>query len=333
MSELLRIQNLKKHFPIYKGAVFPKKTGAVQAVDGISLTVNKGETLGLVGESGCGKSTAGRTILKLLDPTEGQIIYKGQDITNVKGEELRKLRKEMQLIFQDPYASLNPRKTIEQTVTEPMKIFGMSKEKRQQKLDRLLEVVGLDTYHKYRYPHEFSGGQRQRIGIARALALDPELIICDEPVSALDVSIQAQVINLMEDLQKEFNLTYVFIAHDLSVVHHISDRVAVMYLGEIVEIGEVEELYGDPKHPYTKALLSSIPEARPVEKRERIMLQGDLPSPSNPPQGCKFHTRCPWAEDICKQKKPVLKQVPGAEHQVACHLVKEVVEETEPTPV
>ncbi|MFD1020398.1 ABC transporter ATP-binding protein [Thalassobacillus hwangdonensis] len=333
MSELLRVKGLKKHFPIYKGALFPKQVGAVKAVDGVSFSVKKGETLALVGESGCGKSTTGRTILKLLDPTEGQVFYKGKDITNVKGEELRQLRKEMQLIFQDPYASLNPRKTIEKTVTEPMKIFGIDKEERQKRLDRLMNVVGLDTYHKSRYPHEFSGGQRQRIGIARALALNPELIICDEPVSALDVSIQAQVINLLEDLQKEFDLTYVFIAHDLSVVHHISDRVAVMYLGEIVETGEVEELYNDPKHPYTQALLSSIPEAKPNQETDRIILQGDLPSPSNPPQGCKFHTRCPIAEEVCKHKRPVLKQIPGQEHEVACHLVKEVVEDIEPTHV
>ncbi|QTN00326.1 dipeptide ABC transporter ATP-binding protein [Sediminibacillus dalangtanensis] len=324
MSPLLEVNNLKKHFPIKGSSLFEKEKRAVKAVDDVSFHVNKGETLGLVGESGCGKSTTGRAILKLLEPTSGEIRFKGEDITGYRGEKLRKLRRDMQLIFQDPYASLNPRKTIEQIITEPMKIFGMPKGDRRQKLDRLLEVVGLSSYHKQRYPHEFSGGQRQRVGIARSLALDPELVICDEPVSALDVSIQAQVINLMEELQEEFQLTYLFIAHDLSVVHHISDRVAVMYLGQIVEIGEVEELYANPKHPYTQALLSAIPEADPKVTRERITIKGDLPSPSNPPEGCKFHTRCPYAEEICRKVNPVLKQVSPEGQQAACHFVKEV---------
>ncbi|SDK05236.1 ABC transporter ATP-binding protein [Sediminibacillus albus] len=324
MSTLLEVKNLKKHFPINNGGLLKKQNGAVKAVDGISFQVKQGETLGLVGESGCGKSTAGRAILKLLEPTEGEIRFKGEDITGYRGEKLRKLRRDMQLIFQDPYASLNPRKTIEQIITEPMKIFNLPKQQRKKKLDRLLDVVGLSSYHKQRYPHEFSGGQRQRIGIARSLALDPDLVICDEPVSALDVSIQAQVINLMEDLQQEFNLTYIFIAHDLSVVHHISDRVAVMYLGQIVEIGEVEELYSHPKHPYTQALLSAIPEADPELSRERILIKGDLPSPSDPPLGCKFHTRCPYAEEICRTSNPLLKQVSSGGQQAACHFVKEV---------
>ncbi|WP_153463275.1 MULTISPECIES: ABC transporter ATP-binding protein [Sediminibacillus] len=324
MSVLLEVNNLKKHFPIKGSSLFEKEKRAVKAVDGVSFQVNKGETLGLVGESGCGKSTTGRAILKLLEPTSGEIRFNGEDITGYRGEKLRKLRRDMQLIFQDPYASLNPRKTIEQIITEPMKIFGMPKGERKQKLDRLLEVVGLSSYHKQRYPHEFSGGQRQRVGIARSLALDPELVICDEPVSALDVSIQAQVINLMEELQEEFQLTYLFIAHDLSVVHHISDRVAVMYLGQIVEIGEVEELYANPKHPYTQALLSAIPEADPKVSRERITIKGDLPSPSNPPAGCKFHTRCPYAEEICRNVNPELKQVSTDGQQAACHFVKEV---------
>ncbi len=324
MSVLLEVNNLKKHFPIKGSSLFEKEKRAVKAVDGVSFQVNKGETLGLVGESGCGKSTTGRAILKLLEPTSGEIRFNGEDITGYHGEKLRKLRRDMQLIFQDPYASLNPRKTIEQIITEPMKIFGMPKGERKQKLDRLLEVVGLSSYHKQRYPHEFSGGQRQRVGIARSLALDPELVICDEPVSALDVSIQAQVINLMEELQEEFQLTYLFIAHDLSVVHHISDRVAVMYLGQIVEIGEVEELYANPKHPYTQALLSAIPEADPKVSRERITIKGDLPSPSNPPAGCKFHTRCPYAEEICRNVNPELKQVSTDGQQAACHFVKEV---------
>lgn len=324
-SPLLEVKNLKKHFPVKSGGLISKQKNPVKAVDGVSLYVNKGETLGLVGESGCGKSTAGRAILKLHEPTSGEIIFKGQNITDVRGEKLRKLRSEMQLIFQDPYASLNPRKTIEQIITEPMRIFNVPKRERQKKLVRLMDVVGLSSYQKQRYPHEFSGGQRQRIGIARSLALDPDLVICDEPVSALDVSIQAQVINLMEDLQQEFDLTYIFIAHDLSIVHHISDRVAVMYLGQIVEVGEVGELFKNPKHPYTQALLSAIPETNPHKEKKRILITGDLPSPSNPPKGCKFNTRCPIAEDICMKVNPELKQVSEAGQQAACHFVKEVV--------
>ncbi|TFJ91348.1 ABC transporter ATP-binding protein [Lentibacillus salicampi] len=325
MTPLLEVNHLKKHFPLKNQELFSREKPVLKAVDGISLSVNTGETLGLVGESGCGKSTAGRLMLKLLEPTEGEIYFKGQDITSVQGEQLRKLRQDMQIIFQDPYASLNPRKTIEKTIMEPMKIFNVPKSERQKKLDHLLDVVGLSPQHKERYPHEFSGGQRQRIGIARALALDPELVICDEPVSALDVSIQAQVINLMEELQDEFNLTYVFIAHDLSVVYHISDRVAVMYLGELVEIGDVHEVYNNPQHPYTQALLSAVPEANPDHERERILLTGDLPSPANPPTGCKFHTRCPIAQNICHAEAPRYKRVSENGQMAACHFAKEVV--------
>ncbi|WP_284141072.1 MULTISPECIES: dipeptide ABC transporter ATP-binding protein [unclassified Virgibacillus] len=326
MSALLEVKDIKKHFPIKNDAVFSREKRVLKAVDGISFSVKKGETLGLVGESGCGKSTAGRVMLKLLEPTSGEIYFKGENITNFRGEKLRKLRREMQLIFQDPYASLNPRKSIEKIISEPMKIFNIPREEREKRLDYLLEVVGLSAYHKQRYPHEFSGGQRQRIGIARSLALDPELVICDEPVSALDVSIQAQVINLMEDLQAEFDLTYVFIAHDLSVVHHISDRVAVMYLGELVEIGDAQEVYRDPKHPYTQALLSAVPQVNPNEEKQRIILKGDLPSPQNPPSGCKFHTRCPFAEEICRTSKPSLRKASENGVMAACHFVKEVVE-------
>ncbi|MFD2761437.1 ABC transporter ATP-binding protein [Lentibacillus juripiscarius] len=325
MNTLLEVSNIKKHFPLKNKQLFSSEKPVLKAVDGISFSVQKGETLGLVGESGCGKSTAGRVILKLLEASSGNIYFKGENITQFKGEQMRKLRKEMQVIFQDPYASLNPRKTIAQTIMEPMKIFQVPKDEQNQRLERLLDVVGLQSYHKYRYPHEFSGGQRQRIGIARALALDPELVICDEPVSALDVSIQAQVINLMEDLQQEFNLTYIFIAHDLSVVHHISDRVAVMYLGELVEIGNVRDVYQDPKHPYTQALLSAVPEADPYHEKQRVILKGDLPSPATPPQGCKFHTRCPFAEEICHTEKPVMKQVSPDGQMAACHFAKEVV--------
>ncbi|WP_051359463.1 ABC transporter ATP-binding protein [Paucisalibacillus globulus] len=327
MSALLELKNVKKHFPLKSEKILSRDKPMLKAVDGISLSVKSGETLGLVGESGCGKSTAGRVALKLLEPTEGEIWFKGEDITNYKGEQLRKLRKEMQIIFQDPYASLNPRKTIEQTLAEPMKIFGMPKVERIKRIDYLLDVVGLSSYHKRRYPHEFSGGQRQRIGIARALSLEPELVICDEPVSALDVSIQAQVINLMEELQDEFNLTYIFIAHDLSVVHHISDRVAVMYLGKIVEVGESNELYTNPQHPYTQALLSAIPETNIHKEKERVILKGDLPSPANPPAGCKFHTRCPFAEEICRLQEPGLKTVSEGGQMAACHFAKEVMME------
>ncbi|HEY4599779.1 MAG TPA: dipeptide ABC transporter ATP-binding protein [Cerasibacillus sp.] len=326
MTTLLEVKELKKYFPLKSDKLFSRKKPMLKAVDGVSFSVKKGETLGLVGESGCGKSTTGRAILKLLEPTAGEIFYKGENITTCKDERLRMLRKDMQLIFQDPYASLNPRKTIEKMIAEPMEIFGIPKAERLKKVDKMMKLVGLSPYHKQRYPHEFSGGQRQRIGIARSLVLEPELVICDEPVSALDVSIQAQVINLMEDLQKEFNLTYIFIAHDLSVVHHISDRVAVMYLGEIVEIGEVNELYADPKHPYTQALLSAVPAANPHVEKERIILQGDLPSPQNPPSGCKFRTRCPFAEEICRLHKPELKQIAPSGRMAACHFVKEVFE-------
>ncbi|MBO8127008.1 MAG: dipeptide ABC transporter ATP-binding protein [Firmicutes bacterium] len=317
---LLEVKNLVKHFPITRGIIFSKQVGAVRAVDNISFTVNKGETLGLVGESGCGKSTTGRVILRLLEATSGEVRFEGRNILDLSPREMRELRKDMQIIFQDPYASLNPRMTVGDIIAEPLKIHGLAKGKeRQKRVNELLEVVGLASYHARRYPHEFSGGQRQRIGIARALAVKPKLIICDEPVSALDVSIQAQVINLLQDLQKEFGLTYLFIAHDLSVVKHISDRVAVMYLGKIVELAEKNELFDNPKHPYTKALLSAIPVPDPTFKRERIILQGDVPSPINPPSGCRFHTRCPVAKDICKVKEPEYREV-GPNHWAACHL-------------
>lgn len=318
---LLEVKNLVKHFPIRQGIIFSKQIGAVQAVDGISFNVHKGETLGLVGESGCGKTTAGRCILRLIEPTSGEVRFDGKNVPSLPKDELRELRKEMQIIFQDPYGSLNPRMTVGDIVGEPLHIHklakGAAKEKRVQEI---LETVGLSPFHARRFPHEFSGGQRQRIGIARALAVDPRLIICDEPVSALDVSIQAQVINLLQDLQAEFGLTYLFIAHDLSVVKHISDRVAVMYLGKIVELTGKAELYRNPKHPYTQALLSAIPEADPTIKKERILLKGDVPSPINPPSGCRFHTRCPKVMDVCKVKEPEFVDS-GDSHFVACHLV------------
>ncbi len=318
---LLEVKQLVKHFPIRQGIIFSKQIGAVQAVDGISFNVHKGETLGLVGESGCGKTTAGRCILRLIEPTSGEVRFDGKNVPSLPKEELRELRKEMQIIFQDPYGSLNPRMTVGDIVGEPLHIHklakGAAKEKR---VREILETVGLSAFHARRFPHEFSGGQRQRIGIARALAVDPRLIICDEPVSALDVSIQAQVINLLQDLQEEFGLTYLFIAHDLSVVKHISDRVAVMYLGKIVELTGKAELYRNPKHPYTQALLSAIPEADPTIKKERILLKGDVPSPINPPHGCRFHTRCPKAMDICKAQEPEFVDT-GDGHFVACHLV------------
>ncbi|NLA58174.1 MAG: dipeptide ABC transporter ATP-binding protein [Firmicutes bacterium] len=320
-APLLEVKDLVKHFPIYKGWLFSKQIGSVKAVDGISFSINRGETLGLVGESGCGKSTTGRLILRLIEATSGEVWFEGQNVLQLGQEEMRELRKDMQIIFQDPYASLTPRMTVGDIIGEPLRIHrlasGREKEKR---VRELLEVVGLSSYHARRYPHEFSGGQRQRIGVARALAVNPKLIICDEPVSALDVSIQAQVINLLQDLQEQYGLTYLFIAHDLSVVKHISDRVAVMYLGKIVELTDKNSLYANPLHPYTKALLSAIPIPDPTLIRERTLLEGDVPSPINPPSGCRFHTRCPVAEEICKHEEPVFEDVGGG-HYVACHLV------------
>ena len=318
---LLRVENLVKHFPIMRGIIFMKQVGAVHAVDDISFSIHQGETLGLVGESGCGKSTTGRTILQLHRPTSGSVYFQDQNLATMKGEELRRMRRKMQMIFQDPYASLNPRMTVGEIISEPLSIHSVAKGKdAQAHVERLLEMVGLNPAFSNRYPHEFSGGQRQRIGVARALALEPELIICDEPISALDVSIQAQVVNLLEDLQGELGLTYLFIAHDLSMVRHISDRVAVMYLGIIVELAVNTELYHNPLYPYTKALLSAVPIPDPVaeEKRRRIILPGDVPSPTNPPSGCRFRTRCPIAADICKEAKPEFRELsPG--HFVACH--------------
>ncbi|MBL5767313.1 dipeptide ABC transporter ATP-binding protein [Heyndrickxia sporothermodurans] len=316
---LLKIEHLKKNFPI-RGGVFGKKVGEVKAVDDISFVIQKGETLGLVGESGCGKSTTGRMLLRLLEPSEGKIIFEGNDITTLSKQELRKIRGQMQMIFQDPYASLNPRHTIERILEEPLIVHGVKeKSARKKKVRELLEIVGLNSYHANRYPHQFSGGQRQRIGIARALSLNPKLIVADEPVSALDVSIQAQVLNLLKDLQKKYDLTYLFIAHDLGVVRHISDRVGVMYLGRLVELAESEELYQNPKHPYTQALLSAVPIADVDHKKERIVLQGDVPSPANPPKGCSFHTRCPLAMDKCFVERPIFKEVDKG-HFAACHL-------------
>ena len=309
-ESLLTVNNLVMHFPLTRGIIFQRKVGAVQAVDGISFNVKPGETLGLVGESGCGKSTTGRAILQLYKPTDGEVIFKGKDLTKLNGGDMRKMRRHLQMIFQDPYASLNPRMTVGNIVSEPMQIHNLvPKRERTQRVQELLETVGLNPYFANRYPHEFSGGQRQRIGIARALAANPDFIVADEPVSALDVSIQAQIVNLMEDLQERFGLTYLFIAHDLSVVKHISDRVAVMYLGKIVEMADRNELYEDPLHPYTKALLSAVPIPDPVieKRRERIILPGDVPSPINPPSGCHFHTRCPYAMEVCRQVDPGLR--------------------------
>lgn len=317
---LIEVKGLTKHYQVKKG-LFGKKVGVVRAVDGIDLMVNTGETLGLVGESGCGKSTTGRLLLRLIEADQGEIFFNGSNIRDLPSEPLRKMRREMQMVFQDPYASLNPRLPIAEIIGEPLRTHDISSSKeRLERVKSLLEVVGLSKRHLNRYPHEFSGGQRQRIGIARALALNPKLIIADEPVAALDVSIQAQVLNLMVDLQQEFNLTYIFIAHDLSVVQYISNRVAVMYLGKIVEVASSEELYLRPKHPYTQALLSAIPMPDPSLKRERILLSGDVPSPMNPPSGCRFHTRCPYVVERCRQEEPELKVMEGR-HQVACHLV------------
>jgi oligopeptide transport system ATP-binding protein len=320
---LLKVEDLKMHFPIYRG-VFQRQVGAVRAVDGVSFDVYRGETLGLVGESGCGKSTTGRAILQLYKPTAGQVHFEGADLLKLRGEEMRHMRRKMQMIFQDPYASLNPRMTVEQIVGEPLVVHeAMTGKEIQDRVKELLELVGLNPSFASRYPHEFSGGQRQRIGVARALALQPSFIICDEPISALDVSIQAQVVNLLEELQEKFNLTYLFIAHDLSMVRHISQRVAVMYLGVIVELADRDELYHSPLHPYTQALLSAVPLPDPVMdlQRKRIILEGDVPSPVNPPSGCRFRTRCPIAETgLCDTSQPKFREVkPG--HFVACHKV------------
>ncbi|NGP61207.1 dipeptide ABC transporter ATP-binding protein [Paenibacillus thiaminolyticus] len=320
---LVQVENLKMHFPI-KGGPLGKTVGAVKAVDGVSFHINKGETLGLVGESGCGKSTTGRMLLRLLDPSEGSIYFEGQDITKLSGNELRMMRRNMQMVFQDPFASLNPRHTIGKILEEPLIVHGVrDKSERKRKVKELLDVVGLSSYHASRYPHQFSGGQRQRIGIARALAIHPKLIIADEPVSALDVSIQSQVLNLLQDLQQEYELTYLFIAHDLGVVRHISDRVGVMYLGQLVELSDTEDLYDKPLHPYTQALLSAVPIADVTFRRERIILEGDVPSPANPPAGCPFHTRCPKAFEPCSAARPQLSAIESG-HYVACHLYEQV---------
>lgn len=316
---LLKVEGLKKYFPV-KNGLFGKTTGHVKAVDDVSFYVNEGETLGIVGESGCGKSTTGRMLMRLLEPTEGTVTFDGQELTKLSPQEMRKARREIQMVFQDPYASLNPRHTVEKILMEPLIVHNIGDTKSRKKMVRdFLEIVGLSSYHAKRYPHQFSGGQRQRIGIARALMTNPKLIIADEPVSALDVSIQAQVLNLMQKLQRELKLTYIFIAHDLGVVRHISDRVGVMYLGKMVELASSENLYAEPLHPYTKALLSAVPVPDPNFTREEILLEGDIPSPSNPPSGCTFHTRCPFAMDRCKQVVPQLEEIkPG--HYVACHL-------------
>ena len=319
---LLDVRGLQMHFPVSKGVIFQSKVGEIKAVDGVSFQIMRGETLGLVGESGCGKTTIGRCILQLLKPTGGEVRFRGEDLTQLSGKEMRPLRKELQVIFQDPYGSLNPRMTVGAIVEEPLIIHKIGdRNERKGKVQELFEVVGLNPNMMDRYPYEFSGGQRQRIGIARALAVNPTFIVCDEPVSALDVSIQAQVINLLRSLQERFDLTYLFIAHDLSVVRHISDRVAVMYLGKIVEITGRDQLYRDPKHPYTRALLSAVPIPDPVVEasRERIILTGDVPSPIDPPKGCSFHPRCPFAMDVCREITPVLKLTTQG-HSVACHL-------------
>jgi oligopeptide/dipeptide ABC transporter ATP-binding protein len=324
---LLDIRDLKMHFPLTQGIIFQRVVGYVRAVDGISFSIERGQTMGLVGESGSGKTTIGRTIIRLYKPTAGQMLFGDQDLSKLQGEELRQLRKRAQMVFQDPYASLNPRYTIGSLIAEPMHIYntGSSREIRERTVE-LLKVVGLRPEYVDRYPHEFSGGQRQRIAVARALSINPEFIIADEPVSALDVSVRAQVLNLLQSLQKQYNLTYLFVSHDLSVVRHVADRIAVMYLGKIVELADRDEIYAAPKHPYTKALLSAvpIPDPKVERRRQRIILSGDLPSPIKIPAGCRFHTRCPMAQQICREIEPPFELKPGREHYAACHFSENV---------
>jgi oligopeptide transport system ATP-binding protein len=319
---LVRVEELKVYFPITRGIIFQRHVGDIKAVDGISFAIKQGETLGLVGESGCGKSTTGRAILQLYRPTAGHVYFEKEELTQLKGEALRRMRRRMQMIFQDPYASLNPRMTVGSIISEPLEVHNILQgQERKERVQELLQVVGLNPYFINRYPHEFSGGQRQRIGVARALAVNPDFIVCDEPISALDVSIQAQILNLLEELQGKFNLTYLFIAHDLAVVRHISNRVAVMYLGKLGELTDRDTLYNNPLHPYTQALLSAVPIPDPVveEKRQRIILKGDVPSPVNPPKGCNFSTRCPKVMGICNDVDPEFRDL-GGDHWVACHL-------------
>ncbi|MHC0039069.1 ABC transporter ATP-binding protein [Pseudoneobacillus sp. C159] len=319
-EKLLQVENLKKWFPVEGNQIFSREQNVVKAVDGINFHINKGETLGLVGESGCGKSTAGRVILRLIEATDGKVVLENKNLRDLSARELKNKRRDMQIVFQDPYASLNPRLKIRQILEEPLTIHtNLTKSERLEKVKQILNDVGLDGEYLNRYPHEFSGGQRQRIGIARALAVQPKLIIMDEPVSALDVSVQAQVLNLIQDLQEKYNLTYLFITHNLSVVKHISNRIAVMYLGRIVEIANRDEFFENTKHPYSKALISAIPEPNPKLKRERIILKGDIPSPVDPPSGCHFHTRCPFVMDRCKIDSPELVDL-GKGHYVSCHL-------------